>query len=214
MSVHISRLLSVHTFLCLLALDMPVFQVIYLVNIALVKAGIKTKEVMTSHGFRKFFKSTAEQSPMKSINVEILMGHNIGVSRSYYHPKESEVLEDYLKAIDALTIDPKQRLEKENQELKSENTEEIAKLKAQVEKMKQNHSDMLKIKAQVDHINKYIDRVDFIDLQSFPSDYTIHNLLCDCGIGDNYLKHMTKEERERARMDAERLKTKLIRPTR
>ena len=42
---------------------------------------------------------------MRPINVEITMGHNIGISASYYRPTEREVLEDYLKAVDLLTID-------------------------------------------------------------------------------------------------------------
>jgi hypothetical protein len=41
---------------------------------------------------------------MKSINVEITMGHNIGITASYYKPNEKEVLDDYLKAVDLLTI--------------------------------------------------------------------------------------------------------------
>jgi hypothetical protein len=41
---------------------------------------------------------------MKPINVEITMGHNIGLSASYYKPKEKEVLEDYLRAVNLLTI--------------------------------------------------------------------------------------------------------------
>ena len=41
---------------------------------------------------------------MKPINVEITMGHDIGVSSSYYKPTEGEVLEDYLKAVALLTI--------------------------------------------------------------------------------------------------------------
>jgi hypothetical protein len=32
------------------------------------------------------------------------MGHHIGVSASYYKPTECEVMEDYLKAVDSLTI--------------------------------------------------------------------------------------------------------------
>ena len=48
----------------------------------------------TVHGFRKFFKTQTEQV-MKSINVEICMGHNIGVSKSYYKPSEKEILDDY-----------------------------------------------------------------------------------------------------------------------
>jgi len=44
------------------------------------------------HGYRKFYKSRAEQI-MKPINVEITMGH------VYYKPTEHEVLDDYIKAI-------------------------------------------------------------------------------------------------------------------
>jgi hypothetical protein len=52
------------------------------------------------------------------------------VSRHYYRPVESDILEDYvIHAVDALTIDPKKRLEKENQELKNVQTQEIIKLK-------------------------------------------------------------------------------------
>jgi hypothetical protein len=56
-----------------------------------------------AHGYRKFYKSRAEQI-MKPINVEIMMGHDIGISSSYYKPTEREVLEDYLRAADTLTI--------------------------------------------------------------------------------------------------------------
>jgi hypothetical protein len=98
------------------------------------RSGVKTGEVMRSHGFRKFFKSQTEYSAMKSINIEMLMGHNIGVSGRYYRPTESEVLEDYLKAVDALTIDPTQRLQKENQELKSEYSERLAILEEEIKR--------------------------------------------------------------------------------
>lgn len=67
------------------------------------KGGLKRHEWKAAHGFRKFYKSHAEQV-MKPINVEITMGHNIGVSASYYKPTENQVLEDYLKAVDLLTI--------------------------------------------------------------------------------------------------------------
>jgi hypothetical protein len=41
---------------------------------------------------------------MKPINVEITMGHDLGISSSYYKPTEREVLDDYIKAIPLLTI--------------------------------------------------------------------------------------------------------------
>lgn len=56
-----------------------------------------------AHGMRKFYKSRAEQA-MRPINVEVTMGHDIGISASYYKPTEHDILEDYLKAVDLLTI--------------------------------------------------------------------------------------------------------------
>ena len=67
------------------------------------KDGEKRHEWKAAHGFRKYYKTHAEQV-MKPINVEITMGHDIGVSSSYYKPTEREVLEDYLKAVALLTI--------------------------------------------------------------------------------------------------------------
>jgi hypothetical protein len=61
--------------------------------------GQKRHEWKTAHGYRKFFKSRAEQV-MKPINVELLIGHGSGISKSYWRPTEKEVLEDYLKAVD------------------------------------------------------------------------------------------------------------------
>jgi hypothetical protein len=63
----------------------------------------KRHEWKAAHGFRKFYKTRSEQV-MKPINVEITMGHNIGISQSYYKPTEHDVLEDYLKAIPLLTL--------------------------------------------------------------------------------------------------------------
>lgn len=93
------------------------------------KDGQKRHDWKAAHGFRKFYKTRAEQA-MKPINVEITMGHNIGVSASYYKPTEREVLEDYMKAVDLLTInDSKSKLEKEIKQIseKSKDNEYIIK---------------------------------------------------------------------------------------
>lgn len=65
--------------------------------------GVRRHDWKAAHGFRKYYKSRTEQV-MRPINVEITMGHNIGVSASYYRPTEKEVLEDYLKAVHLLEI--------------------------------------------------------------------------------------------------------------
>lgn|GEM_PF-6071556 len=74
------------------------------------------------HGFRKYFKARAEQSGMKPINIEMLMGHSIGISNSYYKPIENEP-QDYLRSEDDLTISHEKRLRRELEKLKVENAD-------------------------------------------------------------------------------------------
>jgi integrase len=57
-------------------------------------------EFQADHGFRKWFKTRCEIAGMKSINIEILMGHSIGISDSYYRLTENELLIEYIKAAD------------------------------------------------------------------------------------------------------------------
>ena len=66
--------------------------------------GVSRREWKGAHGIRKYYKTRAEQV-MKPANVELTMGHDIGVSESYYKPTEREILADYLKAVDILTVD-------------------------------------------------------------------------------------------------------------
>ena len=47
---------------------------------------------------------------MRPANIEMLMGHNIGLSKSCYKPTEKELLEDYLNAINLLTINEEYKL--------------------------------------------------------------------------------------------------------
>ncbi|MGD9674326.1 MAG: hypothetical protein AB7U98_12710 [Candidatus Nitrosocosmicus sp.] len=89
----------------------------------ILEKGNKRHEFKGLHGFRKFFKTHCEPL-MKPANVELLLGHDLGISKSYYKPLESDVLKDYLKAVDALTFYSNssqltkkiQNLERENQD--------------------------------------------------------------------------------------------------
>ncbi len=67
------------------------------------RKGNKRHEFKALHGFRKYFKTNCEPF-MKPANVELLLGHDLGISKSYYKPLEKDVLVDYLKAIDVLTF--------------------------------------------------------------------------------------------------------------
>src|SRR5918999_2778169 len=101
-------------------------------------SGVRRHEWKAAHGFRKFYKSRTEQV-MKPINVEITMGHDIGVSASYYKPQEREVLDDYLKAVDLLTINSdKLILQKQVAELTEKSKEENYIIKGKFEEQIQN----------------------------------------------------------------------------
>jgi hypothetical protein len=102
--------------------------------------GKKRHEFQTDHGFRKYFKTQSEISGMKPINVEILMGHSVGLSDSYYKATELELLNDYLKAVNDLTINEENRLKlKLEQKIQVEKSQ-IEALKADFEYLKEELS--------------------------------------------------------------------------
>jgi hypothetical protein len=87
--------------------------------------GKKRHPYQANHSLRKWFKTRCEMSGMKPINVEKLMNHSCGISDNYYRITEAELLEDYLKALDLLTINSdKLILQKQVLELKEKSKEE------------------------------------------------------------------------------------------
>jgi integrase len=106
--------------------------------------GKKRHPFQALHSLRKWFKTRCEMSGMKPINVEKLMNHSCGISDNYYRITQGELLQDYLKAVDLLTINSdKLILEKQVLELKekSKDSEYIIKAKleeknAEIENMK------------------------------------------------------------------------------
>jgi integrase len=79
--------------------------------------GKKRHPYQTNHSLRKWFKTRCEVAGTRSINIEMLMGHSIGVSSSYCRPTDNELLEDYLKALPLLTIGDEHRLQERVNEL-------------------------------------------------------------------------------------------------
>jgi hypothetical protein len=121
-------------------------------------------EFQANHGFRKWFKTRCEIAGMKSINIEILMGHSIGISDSYYRITESELLEEYLKVMNFLTIQKENQLQtqlKLIEEKDKENTflikgklkekdEEIGIVKDELNILKQQMKSILNIIQVID----------------------------------------------------------------
>ena len=109
-----------------------------LVETALWTQGLRQKlnpnkrrhEFQADHGFRKMFKTRCELSGMKPINIEKLMGHSVGISDSYYRATENELLEDYLKAVDFLTMGKEYELSKHVNKVIKESSENYVTLKS------------------------------------------------------------------------------------
>lgn len=135
----------------------------WLLGNCLQKSGArKPKVVHLSHGMRKYFVSTCESSPMKSLHVSMISGHTTGIKKRYYIPKDAVVLEDFMtNSSDALTISSEPRLKKRNQELETEQAQELERLKSQLAEKEQQLRrtvEALEIKSEnsINNIEKQI----------------------------------------------------------
>jgi integrase len=103
------------------------------------------KEFMRCHALRKKFNSICIENNVNHYVKEMLMGHkkNLGLDINYFRPQQNQLLQEYLKVVDDLTVNDENRLKRENQELKQhdnyqqyvidkkmkENDEEIANMR-------------------------------------------------------------------------------------
>lgn len=109
-----------------------------LISRAIEKSGIRTVERMTEFseekgrirknvrltaGFRKFFDTQLIYAQIEPQIKELFLGHSIGLDDHYFKPGENYVLQEYLKAVDNLTINEENRLRKELVKLTRKNSE-------------------------------------------------------------------------------------------
>lgn len=81
------------------------------------KAGLPFEDLQPDHSLRKFFNTALMNSDVAYTFKELLMGHSMKLDNVYYD-KENEksqqkILLEYMKAIDALTINDEYRLRKQ-----------------------------------------------------------------------------------------------------
>lgn len=100
------------------------------------------RQIMESHGFRKFFQTEAIKDGMNPLYSKFLLGHKSGglAIESYLRPTENDLLEGndkmtgYVGIIDALTINEEHKLKREIQTLKQEVTR-FDKMQKQIEEL-------------------------------------------------------------------------------
>jgi integrase len=106
----------------------------YILNMIMAKSGVKTKEVARSHGFRKFAISQMIKAKVDYNTREYLVGHrqSRGLDVNYDRTTPEDRLQEYLKAIDLLTINPENRLKIKITQMESEHSAEWNQLKQEM----------------------------------------------------------------------------------
>ena len=81
------------------------------------KAGLPFEELQPDHGLRKFFNTALMNSDVAYSFKELLMGHSVKLDNVYYDKdnerSQQKIMLEYMKAIDALTINDEYRLRKQ-----------------------------------------------------------------------------------------------------
>ena len=94
------------------------------------------KDVKVCHGFRKFFTNQCINSELLTERRWLLEGHNLKANdNNYVRQNPNQLLTEYMKAVDNLTIDPSQRMARKIQSLEVEKTQ-IQALALELEKVK------------------------------------------------------------------------------
>jgi integrase len=94
------------------------------------------KNVRLTTGFRKFFDTQLIYADVRPAIKEMFMGHSIGLDDHYFKPGENDVLQEYLIAVDYLTINEENRLKKK--------VKELTKKQDEIDIMKERHEQEMK----------------------------------------------------------------------
>ena len=92
------------------------------------KVGLDLERLQPNHGLRKGSNTVMKNAHVEKDFKELLMGHSTGLDDTYYdveNPRSrKEIVIEYMKAIDDLTINDENRYKRENAELKKTNSDQ------------------------------------------------------------------------------------------
>jgi hypothetical protein len=117
-----------------------------------IRQGSERKDVKRAHGFRKFFNTNLVRAKVNIAIKEKLLGHSIKLDDNYLRLNDDEVLQEYLKAVDYLTINNEHRLQRKIVEL-TQKQDDIELMKAE-----QRRKD-LELREQMQHQQQQYQRM-------------------------------------------------------
>jgi integrase len=96
--------------------SLPVHAINKQMKFLLRKAGLPLEQFQPDHSFRKFFNTCLMNSDVAYSFKELLMGHSVKLDDVYYdkdnETSRQKILVEYMKAVDALTINEEYKLKK------------------------------------------------------------------------------------------------------
>jgi integrase len=114
------------------------------------RLGMRKNNVPIAHGFRKFFTTQLIQSKVNSEIREMLLGHKIGLASAYYRPTDEEMYQEYLKAVDLLTINEENRLKRKVQDLSNKTKENEYIIRGRLDEKDKQIKELMKKQEKTD----------------------------------------------------------------
>ena len=93
------------------------------------------KQVARTTGFRKLVNTTMVRSKVDPLIKEMLLGHHTGLEENYYRPEEQDLLNEYLKCVDMLTVNQEHKLRRELEHYKVK-ASQFDSLKAEIDQLR------------------------------------------------------------------------------
>jgi len=85
--------------------------------------GVRRREWKVAHGIRKYTNTMMIKAHVNNTVKEFLLGHNLRLDDNYYRPIEDDIVSEYLKALDLLTLNEYNRLQKKIEQLTLKNAD-------------------------------------------------------------------------------------------
>ena len=110
---------------------------------------LQEKRYRKNHGFRKFFDTNLMRARIMPVHKEMLMEHTTGLDDVYYKPEQSEIMFEYLKAVDNLTINEKNKLRLQLEEEKEDHKKQLEKITSEIDSIKEEAMTRVIAKGEV-----------------------------------------------------------------
>jgi integrase len=177
--------------------------------------GSERKAVKRTHGLRKYVLTTLVNTQVDPVVRRMLLGHDIGLDQNYFKPTEQKILQEYLKAVDALTINNENRLKRQVVELTEKQSDiELIKLEQRQKDNKiKDLEDKMKIQENATALQNHM--LELI-AQSMEIDTTAlkQKLVEDkATLPKDQYEDMEYQHKKRGLEIAERLKEKIMKDT-